>query len=92
MTELPCGAIITPDPVAGYAHLKEPFRSKWIQCITCSQVPTETVYKVHIPSQVHLKKWRAVPYFLRKRKSLDGFTVTVKLAFILTIPTIAANG
>ncbi len=52
MAELPYGATITLDPVANYAHLKEPFRSKWIQCITCRQVPTETVYNVHIPSQV----------------------------------------
>lgn len=52
MTELPYGATITPDPVTNYAHLKEPFRSKWIQCITCRQVPAETVYTVHIPSQV----------------------------------------
>src|SRR5258708_10486924 len=52
MEDLPYGATITLDPVANYAHLKEPFRSKWIQCITCKQVPTETVYSVHIPAQV----------------------------------------
>ena len=48
---LPYGATITPVPVAGFNHLEEPFRSKWIQCIICKQVPTETVYRVHIPSQ-----------------------------------------
>lgn len=52
MATLPYGAIITPEPIASYAHLKEPLRSKWIQCITCGQVPTETVYKVRIPPQI----------------------------------------
>jgi|GEM_PF-1366520 len=52
MLELPYNATITLDPVGAYSHLKEPFRSKWIQCITCRQVPVETVYKVRIPPQI----------------------------------------
>ncbi len=51
MSDLLYQATITPIPIAEYNHLKEPFRSSWIQCITCRQVPTETVYRVHIPSQ-----------------------------------------
>jgi hypothetical protein len=51
MSTLPYGATITAQTVEAYSHLKEPFRSRWIQCITCRQVPTETVYSVYIPSQ-----------------------------------------
>jgi hypothetical protein len=49
MSDLPHQATITTHPVSDFSHLKEPFRSKWIRCITCKQVPTETVYMVHIP-------------------------------------------
>ncbi len=42
--------LIVPDSVKNYAHLSEPFRSKWIQCFVCKQVPTETVYRVEIPA------------------------------------------
>jgi Domain of unknown function (DUF1917) len=56
---------ITPDSVSNYSHLKEPFRSNWIRCLICLQVPTETVYHVHIPgfgsaaccSQECAEKW-----------------------------------
>lgn len=56
MPELPYGATITLDPVDSYSHLKEPFRSRWIQCIICSQVPAETVYEVRIPPQIQGNK------------------------------------
>ncbi len=49
MNSLPHNATITPLAISEFSHLKEPFRSRWIQCITCKQVPTETVYRVHIP-------------------------------------------
>ena len=51
MLKLPYGATITLEPVHAYSHLKEPLRSRWIQCITCGQVPTDRVYRVSIPSQ-----------------------------------------
>jgi hypothetical protein len=49
---LPYNATIKAQPVSEYAHLKESFRAKWISCITCRAVPTETVYRVHVPAQV----------------------------------------
>src|SRR2546423_1610038 len=52
MSDLLHDATITPISVKEYSHLKEPFRSKWIQCIICHQVPAETIYRVRIPSQI----------------------------------------
>ncbi len=40
--------LIVPDSVKNYAHLPEPFRSSWIKCFICKQVPVETVYHVTI--------------------------------------------
>ncbi len=51
MNDLPHQATNTLLSVSEFSHLKEPIRSRWIRCSICKQVPTENVYRVHIPQQ-----------------------------------------